>query len=399
MRVRRPPAPARHRRASSTGCRRTSRATSTAWPASTAPHCTSTPTPARAGTPTGARHLQLRAPRGALLPRLERAVLARPRSTSTGCGSTPSRRCSTSTTPARPASGSPTATAAGRTSRPSTFLRELNTACTRSTRRGRPIAEESTAWPMVTRPTEWAVSGSRSSGTWAGCTTRSVLRSATRPPPLHHDELTFSLRLRLQRALRAAAVPRRGRAREGLAAQQDAGRRLAAARNLRALYGVQWAQPGKKLLFMGGELGQWDGVDRRRLARLVPARRSVARGRPPVLSPTSTAAYRGEPALWEVSTSGPDGSQWARRRSRREHDHRARLSARLQPRNGLVCVTNFSPACGRAGGCRSPRGGAWREVLNTDSAPRYAGAWRRQRSGRRRRARRRAQRPAVLGRR
>ena len=42
------------------------------------------------------------------------------------------------------------------------------------------IAEESTAWPGVTRPTVWAGSGSGSNGTWAGCTTRSTTWGATR---------------------------------------------------------------------------------------------------------------------------------------------------------------------------------------------------------------------------
>ncbi len=36
--------------------------------------------------------------------------------------------------------------------------------------------------------------------------------------------------------------------------------------NLRALYAYMWAHPGKKLLFMGGELGEWAGVEPRRLA-------------------------------------------------------------------------------------------------------------------------------------
>ena len=70
-----------------------------------------------AGLPPGVEHLhlQLRPARGARLPAVERAVLARRATTSTACASTRSRRCSTSTTPASRASGSPTGTAAGRT--------------------------------------------------------------------------------------------------------------------------------------------------------------------------------------------------------------------------------------------------------------------------------------------
>ena len=87
---------------SSTGCRRTSPPTSTASSTSTARTSTSTPTGARAITRTGELHLQLRAPRGAQLPALLGALLARPLPRSTACAWTRSPRCSTSTTRARP---------------------------------------------------------------------------------------------------------------------------------------------------------------------------------------------------------------------------------------------------------------------------------------------------------
>ena len=64
--------------------------------------------------------LQLRPPRGPLVPALERRCAGSTATTSTGCASTPSPRCSTSTTPASRASGSPTASAVARTSRRST---------------------------------------------------------------------------------------------------------------------------------------------------------------------------------------------------------------------------------------------------------------------------------------
>ena len=70
-------APARHRRDPRLGAVALPRPTRTAWRASTARTSTSTPTRARASTPTGAAHLQLRPPRGAQLPAVERAVLAR----------------------------------------------------------------------------------------------------------------------------------------------------------------------------------------------------------------------------------------------------------------------------------------------------------------------------------
>ncbi len=96
--------------------------------------------------------LQLRPPRGAELP-----ALAAPRSGSTGitptaCAWTVSPRCCTSTTRARKASGFPTSTAAARTWRRSTFLRQLNETVYREHPDVQTIAEESTAWPGVSRP-------------------------------------------------------------------------------------------------------------------------------------------------------------------------------------------------------------------------------------------------------
>ena len=77
------------------------------------------------------------------------------------------------------------------------------------------------------RPTS-AGSASASSGTWAGCTTRSATCPRTRSTgSIHHNDLTFRHALRLQRELRPAALARRSRARQRLAARQDARRRLA----------------------------------------------------------------------------------------------------------------------------------------------------------------------------
>ena len=76
--------------------------------------------------------------------------------------------------------------------------------------------------------------------------------------------------------------------------------------NLRLLYGMMWAQPGKKLLFMGGELATPTRVGPRGHARLGPPRRAGARRRAPAAWPTSTALYRDEPAL-HVGDADPAG--------------------------------------------------------------------------------------------
>src|SRR5947207_7761937 len=78
--------------------------------------------------------------------------------------------------------------------------------------------------------------------------------------------------------------------------------------NLRALYAYMWAHPGKKLLFMGGELGQWDEWSHERSLdwHLLDGAQHAGVQR---LVRDLNRAYRVEPALWEVD-SEPAGFAW-----------------------------------------------------------------------------------------
>jgi 1,4-alpha-glucan branching enzyme len=130
-----------------------------------------------------------------------------------------------------------------------------------------------------------------------------------------------------------------------------------------------WAHPGKKLLFMGGELGQeqeWrsDGsIDWHLLER--PEHAGIQE-----LVRDLNLRYRDEPALWQVDFE-PAGFRWLEANDA-DANVLAFLRLPLAEDRPVVCVCNFSsvPRPGYRVGV--PKGGRWRELINTDDE-RYGG--------------------------
>ena len=159
------------------------------------------------------------------------------------------------------------------------FLRELNEVTHGRVPGVVMAAEESTAWPGVSRPTS---SGGLGFGfKWNMGWMHDTLDYFQHDPvhrAYHHDRLTFGLLYAFTRELRPAALARRGRPRQGLAAREDARRPAgSSSRTCARSTRYMWAHPGKKLLFMGGELAQEQEWSARPEPRLAPARAARAR--------------------------------------------------------------------------------------------------------------------------
>ena len=153
------------------------------------------------------------------------------------------------------------------------FLRETNAVVGEEFPDVLMIAEESTAWPGVTAPT--SAGGLGFSHKWnLGWMHDSLgylaLRPDLPPPPPQRDDVRAAVRVR--RALRPAAQPRRGRARQGEPAGEDRRRRLATVRRAPRAARVAVGAAGFTARVHGRRVGAVAGVERRLRTAVAPAR-------------------------------------------------------------------------------------------------------------------------------
>jgi 1,4-alpha-glucan branching enzyme len=251
------------------------------------------------------------------------------------------------------------------------FLKELNELLYAREPGVISAAEESTAWPGVSKPTY--VGGLGFGFKWNMGWMHDTLRYFQQDPiyrRYHHHELTFSLMYAFSENFILPLSHDEVVHGKGSLLQKMPGDRWQQLANLRALYGYMWTHPGKKLLFMGCEVAQdreWSherSLDWHLLED--PQHAGVQR-----LVRDLNHAYRELPALWD-NDFDPSGFFWLEANDA-ERNVVAFARASEDHEHVLVCVCNLSPMPRENYRVGLPRSGRWREALNTDSAF-YGGA-------------------------
>ncbi len=245
------------------------------------------------------------------------------------------------------------------------FLRHLNAVVSERCPGAMMIAEESTAWPGVTRPI--SEGGLGFSYKWNMGWMHDTLRYMEHDPihrPYHHDDITFGLLYafseRFILPLSHDEVVHRKRSLIGKM-PGDPWQRLA---NLRTYLGFMWAHPGKKLLFMGGEIAQeaeWshDGeVEWYRIGE--PVHAGVQR-----LLRDLNRLYVSTSALHQRDCEA-SGFRWVIGDDRANSVF-AFLRLAADASSPILSVCNMTPVPRHGYRVGVPRAGIWREIFNSDS--------------------------------
>ncbi|WP_212719553.1 1,4-alpha-glucan branching protein GlgB [Blastococcus sp. CCUG 61487] len=248
------------------------------------------------------------------------------------------------------------------------FLQEFNATVYREVPGVVTIAEESTAWPGVTRPTH--LGGLGFGFKWNMGWMHDSLSYVEREPvyrSYHHGQLTFSMHYAYSENYVLPISHDEVVYGKGSMLRKMPGDRWQQLANLRAFLGYMWAHPGKQLLFMGSEFAQdsewaesrsldWWHLDD-------PAHRGILQ-----LVTDLNARYRELDALWSLDVD-PAGFRWID-----ANDAGGNVLSFLRfgtgtedDRAAVACVVNFAGNPHHEYRVGLPRPGIWREVLNTDA--------------------------------
>jgi 1,4-alpha-glucan branching enzyme len=251
------------------------------------------------------------------------------------------------------------------------FLRRLNGEVYKNLPDVQTIAEESTSWPMVSRPNY--VGGLGFGLKWDMGWMHDTLEYMSKDPVFrryHHDKLTFRMLYAFHENFVLPLSHDEVVYGKGSLIGKMPGNDWQKFANLRALFGYMYAQPGKKMLFMGGEIGQWrewvhdaslewDLLNEAAHAGLQKWVQDLNR------------LYRGEPALHEMDCD-PAGFEWI------DCDDKDTSAVSLIRKGKstsaiILVVCNFTPVPRYSYRVGSPRSGYWQEILNSDAGE-YGGS-------------------------
>ncbi len=226
------------------------------------------------------------------------------------------------------------------------------------------IAEESTAWAGVTKPT--SENGLGFGFKWNMGWMHDTLEYIKHEPVHrvhHHSEITFAILYAWSENFLLPFSHDEVVHGKGSLVNKIPGDRWQKLATLRALYGFMWAHPGKKLLFMGCEFAQNDEWNESQSLDWHLTQYPEHQGVQMTIQELN-ALYSKNPALWQKDCT-PEGFTWLV-----GNDGAGNTLAFVRwddAGHPLVAITNFSPVPHENYTLPLPRSGSWSEVLNTDS--------------------------------
>ncbi len=250
------------------------------------------------------------------------------------------------------------------------FLQEMNATVYKRVPGAMVIAEESTSWPGVTKPT--SEGGLGFGFKWNMGWMHDSLGYVEKDPIYrshHHGQMTFSMIYAYSENYTLPISHDEVVHGKGSMLRKMPGDRWQQLANLRAYLGFMWAHPGKQLIFMGTEFGQEsEWAEARELDWWLlehpehEGMRSLVRD--------LNRVYTETPALYRLDND-PAGFEWI---DANDADRNVFSFVRRAPGEpDLVCVANFAALPHEGYRLPLPAGGRWEEVLNTDAST-YSGS-------------------------
>ena len=245
------------------------------------------------------------------------------------------------------------------------FLKRFNEAVYAAHPDVQTMAEESTAWPMVTKPTY--LGGLGFGMKWNMGWMHDTLKYFSKDPihrKFHHDQLTFSIWYAFTENFALPLSHDEVVHGKGALIGKMPGDEWQSCANLRLLFGYMYSHPGKKILFMGCEFAQWkewsheESLEWHSLE--YPSHQGIQRWVKDL-----NHLYRREPALHEMDFA-EKGFEWIDFHNWEESTV-SYIRRGLNPDEHILVVCNFTPAVRNNYRIGVPREGYWRELINSDA--------------------------------